>query len=89
MEDIHSQYTTEQRNLASEDIDAKNSLEIITIINNEDKNISGNGYGHAVIYYNSGWYYRDSTLNESDNLSSSDPLPTTPGQTLGGWTKYN
>ena len=34
-----SQYTTEQRNEASLDIDAKNSLEIVYIINNEDKKV--------------------------------------------------
>ena len=32
-------YTTEQRNEASCDIDAKNSLEIVSIINNEDKKV--------------------------------------------------
>ena len=33
------QYTTEQRNDASGDIDAKSSLGIISIINNEDKKV--------------------------------------------------
>jgi len=42
-------------------------------------------YGHAV-YLGSG-YYRDSTLGAGDNLSSSSPLPASPGQTLNGWTK--
>jgi N-acetylmuramic acid 6-phosphate etherase len=32
-------YTTEQRNDASSDIDAKSSLEIVSIINNEDKKV--------------------------------------------------
>jgi N-acetylmuramic acid 6-phosphate etherase len=34
-----AQFTTEQRNDASLDIDAKTSLEIVTIINNEDKKV--------------------------------------------------
>jgi N-acetylmuramic acid 6-phosphate etherase len=34
-----SQYTTEQRNEASRDIDAKGSLEIVSIINGEDKKV--------------------------------------------------
>jgi N-acetylmuramic acid 6-phosphate etherase len=34
-----SQYTTEQRNEASLDIDAKSSLEIVSIINTEDKKV--------------------------------------------------
>ena len=34
-----SQYTTEQRNEASSDIDTKSSLEIISIINTEDKKV--------------------------------------------------
>ncbi|GHT98574.1 N-acetylmuramic acid 6-phosphate etherase 2 [Spirochaetia bacterium] len=33
-------YTTEQRNEASNDIDGKTSLEIVTIINNEDKKVA-------------------------------------------------
>jgi N-acetylmuramic acid 6-phosphate etherase len=33
-------YTTEQRNEASRDIDGKTSLEIVTIINNEDKKVA-------------------------------------------------
>jgi len=32
-------FTTEQRNAASSDIDIKNSLEIITVINNEDRKV--------------------------------------------------
>jgi len=34
-----TKYTTEQRNDASSEIDAKNSLEIVTIINREDKKV--------------------------------------------------
>lgn len=34
-----SRYTTEQRSPASSDIDSKNSLEILSIINNEDKKV--------------------------------------------------
>ena len=34
-----AQFTTEQRNEASGDIDAKSSLEIVSIINNEDKKV--------------------------------------------------
>jgi N-acetylmuramic acid 6-phosphate etherase len=34
-----AQFTTEQKNEASLDIDAKSSLEIVTIINNEDKKV--------------------------------------------------
>jgi hypothetical protein len=52
--------------------------------------VSGaNAYGHAVYLYrnSSTGYYRDSTLGESDNLSSSSPLPVNSGQTLNGWTK--
>ena len=39
MNDILGLYTTEQRNKASTDIDSKNSLEIIKIINDEDKKV--------------------------------------------------
>jgi N-acetylmuramic acid 6-phosphate etherase len=38
VEDL-GRYTTEQRNEASLDIDSKSSLEIVTIINNEDKKV--------------------------------------------------
>jgi hypothetical protein len=44
--------------------------------------------GHAVmlsIYPN--YYYRNETLNTGDNISSTDTLPTTSGQTVGKWTK--
>ena len=37
--DILETYTTEQQNTASSDIDAKNSLEIVSIINSEDKKV--------------------------------------------------
>jgi N-acetylmuramic acid 6-phosphate etherase len=37
--EVLAQFTTEQRNEASLDIDAKSSLEIVTIINNEDKKV--------------------------------------------------
>jgi len=37
--EVLAQFTTEQRNEASLDIDAKTSLEIVTIINNEDKKV--------------------------------------------------
>ena len=37
--DILAQYTTEQRNEASFDIDSKNTLEIVSIINSEDKKV--------------------------------------------------
>jgi N-acetylmuramic acid 6-phosphate etherase len=37
--EVLAQFTTEQRNEASLDIDAKSSLEIVSIINNEDKKV--------------------------------------------------
>ena len=37
--DVLASYTTEQRNEASGDIDSKSALEIVTIINNEDKKV--------------------------------------------------
>jgi len=37
--EVLAQFTTEQQNDASLDIDAKSSLEIVTIINNEDKKV--------------------------------------------------
>ena len=37
--EVLAQFTTEQRNDVSLDIDAKSSLEIVTIINNEDKKV--------------------------------------------------
>jgi len=58
-----------------------------------DQNTTGdrNGSGHAVYFASSltatAYYYRDSTLGESDNLSSSSPLPANSGQSLNGWTK--
>ena len=36
-----SLFTTEQRNEASRDIDSKSALEIVTVINNEDKKVPG------------------------------------------------
>lgn len=39
--DALNSYTTEQQNEASADIDAKSSLEIVSIINNEDKKVAG------------------------------------------------
>jgi N-acetylmuramic acid 6-phosphate etherase len=38
-EDVLDTYTTEQRNEVSADIDSKTALEILTIINNEDKKV--------------------------------------------------
>jgi hypothetical protein len=54
-----------------------------------DKNtVTGtNACGHAVYYALNSGYYRDSTLGENDNLSSSSPMPANSGQTLNGWTK--
>jgi hypothetical protein len=49
----------------------------------------GNTWGHAVIYGVSGpiYYYRDETLNATDNISTGDTLPADPGQTVGKWTR--
>jgi hypothetical protein len=49
----------------------------------------GNTNGHAVYYYKdySSVYYRDDTLDEEDDISTSDTLPGTWGQTLNNWTK--
>jgi hypothetical protein len=51
--------------------------------------VSGpNAYGHAVyLDLVSAGYYVNNTLGESDNLSSTSPLPVDSGQTLNGWTK--
>jgi hypothetical protein len=46
-------------------------------------------HGHAV-FYNVGdgdYYYRDDKLDTGDDISTSDPLPTSPGATIGNWTK--
>lgn len=54
-----------------------------------DKNTvsRGNTYGHAVYYRSSSSdYYRDTTLNAADDISTAGTLPTTSGQTLNGWT---
>jgi hypothetical protein len=45
--------------------------------------------GHAVLYNNSGsYYYRNQTLGNttSGNISATDTLPTSSGQTVGNWT---
>ena len=54
----------------------------------------GNTYGHAVFYrgFSSEWhyydYYRDASLGESDNTSTStSELPMYQGETLNGWTR--
>jgi uncharacterized repeat protein (TIGR02543 family) len=51
----------------------------------------GNTWGHA-LYYQAGdypytFYYRDTTLNAGDNISTDDTLPDDSGQTVGNWTK--
>ena len=54
---------------------------------NKNTVTGANAYGNAVYYSSpSTGYYRDSTLGENDNLSSTSPLPTNSGQTLNGWT---
>ena len=57
----------------------------------EDKNTaSGSGFrGQAVYYYvsTSTIYYRDTTLDTGDDISTTGSLPTTSGQTDGGWTR--
>ena len=46
-------------------------------------------YGHAVFWDDKGTYYfRNATLGEGDNMSTSDyPLPATSGHTIGYWTR--
>ena len=54
-----------------------------------DNNNAPQNMGHAVGYraVDGALYYHDATLEEGDNLSTNDPLPTNSGETLGGWTK--
>jgi hypothetical protein len=51
----------------------------------------GDTNGHGVLYtagsYPYIYYYRDTTLNAGNNISTSDPLPANSGETLGYWTK--
>jgi hypothetical protein len=55
------------------------------------KNTAGSGdtNGDAVYYVvdNSNGYYRNTTLNAEDDISTSDKLPSTKGETLNNWTK--
>jgi hypothetical protein len=50
---------------------------------------SGDTNGHAVFYsqYSVNQYYRDTTLNAGDNISTSGTLPANSGDTLNNWTK--
>jgi hypothetical protein len=50
---------------------------------------SGNTNGHAAFCYDGGGggYYRDATLDEDDDISTNDAMPSTSGQTVGYWTK--
>jgi hypothetical protein len=51
-------------------------------------NASATNRGHSVLYINSSIaYYNSNTLNTMDDISTSDQLPTTSGQTLGKWTR--
>jgi hypothetical protein len=48
--------------------------------------------GHAVLCYryislNQYYYYRNEDLTGADNISTTDTLPGTSGQTVGKWTK--
>jgi hypothetical protein len=48
--------------------------------------------GHAVFYQQGTsspytYYYRNEDLTGADNISTTDALPTTSGQTVGKWTK--
>jgi uncharacterized repeat protein (TIGR02543 family) len=56
---------------------------------NENTVKYGNTWGHAVYYLKDSGkeYYRDATLNATDNISTGDTLPATSGQTVGYWTK--
>jgi hypothetical protein len=44
------------------------------------------GSGHAV-YYAGASCYRDTTLDTGDTIRTTDPLPTTYGNTENNWTK--
>ena len=47
----------------------------------------GNTYGHAVYYtVSSRYFYHDTTLNATDNISTTGALPLNPGETVNGWT---
>jgi hypothetical protein len=56
-----------------------------------DRNVSSRfNEGHAVYFRNINngrGFSRDTTLYETDNLNTSDPLPANPGETLNGWTR--
>jgi hypothetical protein len=54
-----------------------------------DRNVAnGDTSGHAIAFtaFDFGCY-RDTTLYETDNLSTGDPMPANPGETLNGWTR--
>jgi uncharacterized repeat protein (TIGR02543 family) len=50
------------------------------------ENTATSGVGHAV-YSDRGAYYRDTTLNAGDNISTDDTLPANSGDSLNNWTK--
>jgi hypothetical protein len=57
--------------------------------NDTDNTASSSGTsGHAVFYDYYHYYYRNETLaNDADgNISTTDTLPITSGETLGNWT---
>jgi len=53
-----------------------------------DRNTANSNRGHAVyLRYGSYRYYRNETLDTTDDINSNDTLPTTSGQTVGNWTR--
>jgi len=44
-------------------------------------------FGHAVLFQNEDYFYKDTTLGEDDYISTSSELPENPGETLNGWTR--
>jgi hypothetical protein len=55
---------------------------------NEYKNTASDGY--TVFWDKSGnFYFCNATVGSGNNMSTSDPLPTAKGQTVGYWTRGN
>jgi hypothetical protein len=54
---------------------------------NKNTAIRGDTFGHAVFYeVSSREFYRDTTLNAADDISTEGALPLNPGETVNGWT---
>jgi hypothetical protein len=69
--------------------DASNIHKQGSTANTATSPLGGSKYGHAVFLEkpNKEYYYRNETLEVSDNITT-DTLPATSGETKGNWTKW-